>query len=177
MKSAVKWVLRILSLVPAILLLCVIFRFSAQNGTSSTGQSMRVGRLLVRIFNTVFSLGLSDEEILKEAARIDFPVRKIAHISEYCALTLSFYLPLRVFHTPGKPLVFKRLKNGLWEMFITSAFAAVLCASFDEFHQYFVPGRSGQPIDILVDSVGICIATGVLILAYRRKLFGSRENR
>lgn len=176
MKPAVKWLLRVLSLIPALVLLSVIFQFSSQNGASSTQQSVRLGRLFVRLFDTIFSLGLSDEEILKEAIRIDFPLRKLAHVSEYLALTLCFFLPLRVFRSPQKPLLWKRLPNGLWEMFGVSAVLAVLCAAFDEFHQYFVPGRSGQPIDILVDSIGICVAVGVLIFAYRRKAFTSGEN-
>ncbi|MGD8374144.1 MAG: VanZ family protein [Candidatus Woesebacteria bacterium] len=35
-------------------------------------------------------------------------------------------------------------------------------ASFDEFHQLFIPGRSGEPRDVIIDT----IAGGIGVLAY-----------
>ncbi len=39
----------------------------------------------------------------------------------------------------------------------------ILYALSDEIHQYFVPGRACDPIDFLVDSIGIIIAVIILM--------------
>lgn len=33
----------------------------------------------------------------------------------------------------------------------------IICALFDEFHQYFVPGRDASVLDIILDSVGVIL--------------------
>jgi VanZ family protein len=45
---------------------------------------------------------------------------------------------------------------------------AVLYAASDEFHQTFVAGRHGSPVDVLVDSAGVLIA--IALLRYHRAL-------
>ncbi len=39
----------------------------------------------------------------------------------------------------------------------------IIYAMSDELHQYFVPGRSCDPVDFLVDSIGIIIAVLILV--------------
>jgi VanZ family protein len=39
----------------------------------------------------------------------------------------------------------------------TAVVISVLYAISDEYHQHFVHGRHGSPIDVLIDSVGIAI--------------------
>ncbi len=53
--------------------------------------------------------------------------------------------------------LFKGTKNVYWAMGL-----AFLYAIFDEVHQTFVPGRSFQYSDILVDSIGIALAGLIL---------------
>ena len=36
-------------------------------------------------------------------------------------------------------------------------FVGTIFAGLDEFHQYFVPGRSAELRDVLIDSLGICV--------------------
>ncbi len=51
----------------------------------------------------------------------------------------------------------------------------VLYALSDEIHQYFVPGRTCDPRDFLVDSIGLLV--GMLILMFLRgKIFLFRED-
>ncbi|HJA34824.1 MAG TPA: VanZ family protein [Candidatus Mediterraneibacter merdigallinarum] len=51
---------------------------------------------------------------------------------------------------------------------------AALYAATDEVHQLFVPGRSGQISDVILDSAGAL--AGVLVLAAVRKLIKRKQN-
>lgn len=76
---------------------------------------------------------------------IDFVGRKIAHMSEYALLCFLWWRALR---TVAGARVAPRL-----------AFAiAVAYAATDEFHQHFVHGRHGTPVDVCIDAVGAAIA-------------------
>lgn len=47
------------------------------------------------------------------------------------------------------------------EILLQPGLTGALYAASDEFHQLFVPGRSGQISDVLLDSAGVCF--GVLL--------------
>ena len=47
--------------------------------------------------------------------------------------------------------------------------------STDEFHQTFVEGRHGTPVDVLIDSVGIAVAYGAWRWSRSRGLWGAPE--
>ena len=47
---------------------------------------------------------------------------------------------------------------------------AVLYGASDEFHQTFVPGRHGSPVDVVIDSVGIVVGIVLWQRAGRRLL-------
>ena len=51
---------------------------------------------------------------------------------------------------------------------------AVIYAGSDELHQTFVGGRSGRPLDVLIDSIGIVLA--VLICGIAMKKTGKKES-
>lgn len=57
---------------------------------------------------------------------------------------------------------------------IWSVILAALYASTDEFHQLFVPGRSGQFRDVLIDSCGAAAGTLIVYALWWR---GSRGHR
>ena len=61
-------------------------------------------------------------------------------------------------------------KNTLIFMFVI----AVIYAGSDELHQTFVGGRSGRPLDVLIDSIGIVLA--VLICGIAMKKTGKKES-
>jgi VanZ family protein len=71
----------------------------------------------------------------------DYVLRKGAHMSEYAILAV---------------LLVRATGSSMW------AFAlAVAYAGSDEFHQTFVRGRHGSPIDIGIDAIGALIGLGV----------------
>src|SRR5215207_7374609 len=75
----------------------------------------------------------------------DTVLRKLAHMAEF---GLLWWLWLRAL---GRPVL---------AAVITLAYAAT-----DEFHQSFVDGRVGSPVDVAIDAAGVGIAV-VLWLAY-----------
>jgi VanZ family protein len=84
----------------------------------------------------------------------DVLLRKLAHFTEYAVLTVLWWRALR-----GLALRFPLAVA----MAISLGYAAT-----DEFHQTFVDGRNGTPVDVLIDSAGIVIAaTAIVVLGLR----------
>jgi VanZ family protein len=77
---------------------------------------------------------------------IEFFIRKAGHVSEYAILALLWSLAL--LEKPAKVVI----------ALLTSSMISVLYAVTDEWHQTFVPGRTGHVIDVVVDSIGIVLA-------------------
>jgi VanZ family protein len=76
---------------------------------------------------------------------IDLIGRKIIHACEYALLTFLWWRALRTVTPPGRALALA--------FAITVAYACT-----DEFHQRFVNGRHGAPVDVLIDTLGASIA-------------------
>jgi len=83
---------------------------------------------------------------------IDLVVRKIIHATEYGLLTFLWWRALRTVVSPERAIPL-------------AVAAAVAYAATDEFHQRFVHGRHGTPVDVLIDATG---ATIVALLLRRR---------
>jgi VanZ family protein len=78
---------------------------------------------------------------------LDLVLRKLAHAAEYALLTLAWAWALRPATRLSVPF---------------AAAIALLYATSDEYHQTFVTGRSGSPVDVLVDAIGVGIALALL---------------
>ena len=128
----------------------LIFWFSSRNGSVSTGDSDAAGSTLLKIFIKDFN-SLDPLERAKRLELLTYPIRKIAHGGEYAILS-SLIMG-----------IFIGLKNKIVLEAIFSWAIASLYAVTDEIHQLFVPGRSGQVIDVIIDSSGAFI--GVLIIS------------
>jgi VanZ family protein len=74
-------------------------------------------------------------------------IRKAMHVLEYGVLALLWYRALRPPQGNWKAQV------GLIAFALSAAFAGV-----DEFHQTFVPSRTGQLVDVGWDSLGAALA-------------------
>jgi VanZ family protein len=95
-----------------------------------------------------------------------FLIRKAAHFSEYALLAL---LAARAFRTSHK----ERLRRLWW----LAAFALVACVALaDEYHQSFLPSRTGTIYDSLLDMTGgaAALACAGLWLARGRGKFRPR---
>ncbi|MBR4473163.1 MAG: VanZ family protein [Oscillospiraceae bacterium] len=121
-----------------LLMMLVIFLFSAQEGTDSGSLSKWLaesafGRALLRILPR-----LSDQGV-------EHDLRKYAHMAEYTMLAIpafGFFCELL-------------LRRKVWPAFLTALLFCFLYACSDEFHQLFVPGRAGLFSDVLIDMVGV----------------------
>ena len=132
----------------------VIFWFSAQ----VADDSQEMSDFFVRLLDALFSLDIMKNEIIQDMT--SFLVRKAAHMSEYAILAILLGLRIREY------------KKEPWLLLALTATAAY--AATDEFHQLFVPGRSGQLKDVLIDTAGGALGLGllalILYLQRRRKM-------
>lgn len=139
----------------AIVWMCVIFAFSAQEKEESGEVSASFTYHMVSSTRTFFHLDLSDERVKEIADAIEGFVRKAAHMVEYGALSVLLYIWI-----------------GQWEMSFlrragTAVGATAVYAATDEIHQYFVPGRAGRFSDVCIDSAGALAGVVVFALLVR----------
>ncbi len=123
-----------------------IFIFSAQDGGDSQAVSDGV---LERIKELIELLPpLTDDGAGKD-------VRKYAHMFEYALLGISSMLFF-------SELFFRCTQPAACSAVISYIFCFIYALS-DELHQYFVPGRSAEFSDVLVDSIGF--TAGIMLTA------------
>ena len=142
MKELITFVLKPLSFLPALAIMYIIYSFSGQTGEESGNLSYEVSVKIVEIGNQVLDKGLQDWEISEVAASIEYPVRKLAHMSEYFILAVAVSFPFYVYGLRGFPLM---------------VVAGLICVGFaagDEYHQSFVDGRGPSLRDVGIDSIG-----------------------
>ncbi|MEN1967797.1 VanZ family protein [Lentibacillus sp. N15] len=99
----------------------------------------------------------------KVAPHSEFNMVEFHHIIRKCAHFLAYLLlGMLVFHALRR--------SGMYGYRITliALLTSVLYASTDEVHQLFVPGRSGEIRDVLIDSAGACVGIGMALLVVRR---------
>ena len=119
-----------------ILWMLFIFIMSSFNGVMSGNQSESIAVLIYNLFD------ISDTE------KVSLIVRKCAHVSEF------FILGILVVNLVSK--------YNVKHIYFISFIICVLYSSSDEFHQLFVPGRSGQVTDVLIDLIGVVL--GLLLV-------------
>lgn len=117
--------------IPSIFLMILIFVFSHQTGSESSGLSSQI----VLWIQTYLHIPITE-----------FIVRKAAHMSEYALLTLTFIYG------------FYKNQYPIQKIMIYSLIGTFLYACSDEMHQLFIGGRAGQFTDVLIDTCGGCFA-------------------
>lgn len=142
--------LRILLIFLTIAVMVVIFFLSADNADESNAKSEVISdSLIYRILSSFDWNAEQTEKITHITVKI---VRKTAHFSEYALLGMLL---------TGVCLSFGK-SYGV--TFTVSQAVSSLYAVSDELHQYFVPGRSCQLSDMLLDSCGAAVGIGMLLL-------------
>ncbi|MBO5451570.1 MAG: VanZ family protein [Lachnospiraceae bacterium] len=141
-KTLLRMLLKPLSFVPAIVMMYVIFNFSAQDGADSAALSKKVSVAMVEVANIVLDKDWSDAQIESKADEYHYYVRKLAHFTEYFLLAVSVAFPLYVYGM-----------RGIWLVLFAGAFC-VGFAYLDEYHQSFIAGRTPSKKDVMIDSAG-----------------------
>lgn len=130
--------------------MAVIFSFSAKSSRESSNESLFVGKTVGRIFIKNFKeWDTKEQEAFAE--KIEYPVRKTAHATEYAVL--GILLIQRFQYQSGW--------NGRRKIVIAWGMAT-LYAVTDEIHQIFVPGRACMATDVMIDSGGAM--AGILLI-------------
>ncbi|HJJ16112.1 MAG TPA: VanZ family protein [Clostridiaceae bacterium] len=143
----------ILLLIIAIGWMVCIFKLSGMNSKNSNGKSTDIISLFIEdALDITNDYGItnshpSDEKLAHASELINAPARKVIHASVY--FILAFFSML------------------LWDVildhkhyFIALLLSFIICVIFaisDELHQTFVAGRTGQPLDVLIDSAGALV--------------------
>lgn len=136
-----------------------IFRLSGMSSNSSNGASTGiVEKVISKVLDATNEAGITDshpddEKLTKAATLINAPLRKVVHATVYFILALLL-------------LTISRVIFGSKKYLLSCAIAILLCFIFamtDEYHQTFVDGRTGQMMDIAIDTTGACV--GVLLFS------------
>ena len=153
MKHIIIFFLKPLSFLPALAMMYVIYGFSAQDAGASSNLSYQVSYKIVEIGNEILDKGLDETQIADYADQIGYPVRKLAHMTEYFLLAVAVSFPFYVYGLRGFPLM------------LVAGFICVAFAAGDEYHQSFVAGRGPSVKDVGIDSIGAFfgIMTGQVI--------------
>nr|NIO71765.1 hypothetical protein [Anaerolineae bacterium] len=95
-------------------------------------------------------------------ALLDLILKKAAHMMEYGTLAFLLWRAL------------SRGRGALSRSALVTAFVvSVLYAASDEYHQTFVPGRNGTPVDVGIDAVGALVA--LLVVGSLGRKRGQRD--
>jgi VanZ family protein len=106
----------------------------------------------------IFVLSAQTDETANRAAW-EVLVRKLAHVTEYAALTYTWW----------RAFAGVRPSAALSSTLAGAASVSLLYACTDELHQTFVSGRHGTPIDVLVDTIGIGLVCALAVRAQARR--------
>ena len=143
------WLRILLSSLPMLAVMVVIFLFSGQQGEVSAGTSNGVGEWLLGILGIEIPPGMSASRV---PIIFGLNIRKLAHIFLYFLLggtSFLFAATLPIKATRNKrPAV----SGGI------ALVISLLYACLDEIHQSFVPGRAAQLRDVGVDAIGFALA-------------------
>ncbi len=133
---------------PAVLwvgMLLVIFYFSSQAGSPENSAGWLLG------FLRWIAPPLAERLTPEHLHLLNYLLRKLGHGVGYFLLTLVGYWAFRRSFGMDAPRALR------WAIV-----ASLIRAILDETHQAFVPGRTGTPVDVMIDAVGIALAAWLI---------------
>ena len=131
-----------------------IFSMSCENAEESSNTS---GQTIKVVLSTVPEFEKQPEEVkVNIIEELQFIVRKSAHFIGYMILGIL---------ASGLILQYENINKKYPLAFLI----CVIYAISDEIHQLFVPGRSGQVRDVLIDSAGSLLGI-IIVMAFEKLL-------
>lgn len=150
-----------ISIILLLLWMTVIFMFSSSGSVKSNDTSGKVISSAISVKDKVTSKETKPETKKKIVKKLNYSVRKSAHVFEYFVLGVLALNVFDAFNVKRKVL-----------------FAIMLCilyASSDEFHQLFT-GRTASVTDVLLDSAASIVGIYLLNLIFSRRKKGRATN-
>jgi len=126
-----------------------------------TGRRALRWLVVVLWMGAIFYLSAQPDLPHHPEAALDVVIKKLAHVTEYGVLVALAWWAWRDDHGVAS-----------WRAFLFAFGLAALYAISDEAHQYFVPGRNPQPVDVGFDVLGSALS--VLLI---RRVFHIAEVR
>ena len=139
---------RVLFLILLAIAFYIIYNFSAQNGEISGSLSQKVTEFIVNIISKIKTMDINQQ--LHWIAKLHPIVRKLAHFGVYTVVGFSVMGFMCTFD----------IRN-IFKLLISFAVGLTYAIS-DEIHQYFIPGRNANIVDVGIESLGVL--TGIFIL-------------
>ena len=140
-------------------IMAFIFVQSAMPDYVSDGESSYIVDIVKGIINSVSSSSVNPELLTTI-------VRKLAHFTEYLVFGASLVLSIKslaeiISARKNKEMVPSNIEGtkskAINHWFLLAWAFGTLYAISDEFHQYFVPGRSCEFRDMCIDSAGVAV--------------------
>lgn len=147
---------QIIYFVLIIIWMITVFTFSNESAEKSSKASGGITEKVVEVIT-------KDNKKITQSQRdtIETLIRKCAHFGLYLIggfLTVNFISTTKI---QGK------------SVFIYAILFTFCYAVSDEIHQLFVPGRSGEVRDVLIDTAGACV--GVMMSKNVERFFGKKQ--
>lgn len=136
-----------------IAVMVIIFHFSNEVAVESSNTSAGVIERVIRLI----APNITQEQIDENIELLQFIFRKCAHFTLYAMLGLFTYNFVRTIKGNNT-----KNKENTTKIYLIAS--QVFCTTYsltDEIHQMFIPGRSCELRDILIDSIGALV--GILI--------------
>ena len=136
-----------------IIWMIIIFIMSSMDTYESNGKSKQTIKKTVQKTSEISEdIGVvnskpTEKQINETVDKLNFPLRKCAHATEYAILALLIIFVLNSFW--GKSYSLKKVCIAIGFCFLYSL--------TDEYHQLFVSGRTSQFTDCLIDTLGSII--------------------
>lgn len=150
-----------ISIILLLLWMTVIFMFSSSGSVKSNNTSGQVISSAISVKDKVTNNETKPETKKKIVKKLNYSVRKSAHVFEYFVLGVLALNVFDAFNVKRKVL-----------------FAIILCvlyAASDEFHQLFT-GRTASVTDVLLDSAASIVGIYLLNLIFYRRKKGRATN-
>lgn len=154
-------IIRIVLFILILTTFITIFRFSSQDGQTSSSLSKEVTENVTKRINKIQNL--EETERKNVLSRIEKIIRKIAHFSLYTIVGILLMSLACTYE-------FTEFKRGGISFLI-----GLMYACLDELYQFFISERSAQITDVMIDSMGVLF--GILLVMLIYKIYTSRKEK
>ena len=154
-------IIRIVLFILILTTFITIFRFSSQDGQTSSSLSKEVTEKVTKRINKIQNL--EETERKNVLSRIEKIIRKIAHFSLYTIVGILLMSLACTYE-------FTEFKRGGISFLI-----GLMYACLDELHRFFISERSAQITDVMIDSMGVLF--GILLVMLIYKIYTSRKEK